>query len=168
MNFSFIESVATGSGVHQENYLKYTGIRRPGNETDHRTPAGHEVQKVSSVPTLLLISSWHAQTHTLLHLDRVCIDSRVNWSVISSVGEKLLYFFRQSNGCYWLPDYHVTRENVYYSRIRTCMCLPHSWASKHSTQLASPAFPGRFGVCMIDHFWPHSGEPVKWKISCIV
>jgi len=33
------------------------------------TPAGHEVQKVSSVPTPLLISSWHAQTHILLHLD---------------------------------------------------------------------------------------------------
>lgn len=167
MYFSFIQSVATGSGLHQATYLMCTGVRRPGNETDHRTPAGHEVQKVSSVPTLLLISSWPAQTHTLLHLDRVSIASRVNWSDISSVGEKLLYFCRQSNGCYWLPDYRVTRENVYYSRIRTCTCLPQSWASKHSTQVGPAAFPGRFGVCTIDHFWPHSGEPVKRKINCI-
>jgi len=177
MYFSFIQCVATGSGVHQATYLMCTGGRRPGNETDRRTPAGHEVQNVSIVPTLLLISSWqararththtHARTHTL-HLDRVCIVSRVNWSDISSVAEKLLYFCHQSNGCYWLPDYRVTRENVYYSRIRTCMCLPQSWASKHSTQVAPPAFPGRFGVCTIDHFWPHVGEPVKWKINCIV
>lgn len=166
MYFSFIQSVATGCGIHQATYLMCTGVRRPGNETDHRTPAGHEVQKVSSVPTLLLLSSWHAQTS--LHLDRVCIASRVNWSDISSVGEKLFYFCRQSNGCSWLRDYRVTRENGYYSRIRTCMSHPQSWASKHSTQVAPPAFPERFGVCTIDHFWPHSGEPVKWKINCIV
>lgn len=167
MYFSFIQSIATCSGVHQATYLMCTGVRRSGNETDQRIPAGHEVQKVSSVPTLLLISSWHAQTHALLHLDRVCIASRVNWSDISSGDTKLLYFCRQWNGCYWLPDNRVTKENVYYSRIRTCMCLPQSWASKHSTQVAPPAFPVRFGVCMIDHFWPHSGEPVKWKINCI-
>jgi len=106
--------------------------------------------------------------HTFYFIWTVCIASRVNWSDISSVDEKLLYFCRQSNGCYWLPDYRVTRENVYYSRIRTCMCLPQSWASKHSTQVAPPAFQGRFGVCTIDHFWPHSGESVRWKINCIV
>lgn len=106
-------------------------------------------------------------THTLYFIWTESVLSTALIGVIS-VGEKLPYFCRQSNECYWLHYHRVTRENVYYSRIRTCMCLPQSWASKHSTQVAPPAFPGRFGVCTIDHFWPHCGEPVKWKINCIV
>jgi hypothetical protein len=55
MYFSFVQNVATGSGDHQATYLMCTGVRRPGNEPDHRIPSDHEVQKDWNVPTLVLI-----------------------------------------------------------------------------------------------------------------